>query len=294
MNTAGFRTYCLTAAIFALTSCSAVAQELPSAPELSEIEILSRTINGRGVLISVLVVFLTWLFLRFVTLLVARLGTAFPERRLALQRLNGFFRFFMYALTTVFVVLLSFDLSAQVLTIMGGAVALAVGFAAKDLLLSLAAGLQIIIDRPFQIGDRVRFGGEYGDVVAIGLRSVKLRTLDDSMVTIPNNLFHSDVAVSANNGALEMQVVIDFHIGVDQDVQRAKALLTEAAAISPYVYLPKPIAVGVSQLDLEGVVTVRLRLKAYVFDTHYEKEFESDVTLRVMAAFAEAGIGPPG
>ena len=113
------------------------------------------------------------------------------------------------------------------------------------------------------------------------------------MVTIPNNLFHSDVTVSVNNGALDMQVVIDFHVGMDQDVQRAQALVAEAAAISPYVYLPKPIAVRVSQLDLDGVVAVRLRLKAYVFDTHYEKVFESDVTLRVMAAFAEVGIGPP-
>ncbi len=291
MKPAGFRISWLTAVLFAPTACAAMAQEL-SVPELSDIEMLGRTINGRGILVSMVVVILTWIFLRFVEHSVTRLGTAFPERRLALQRFNGFFRFFIYALTIVVVILLSFELSAQVLAILGGAIAVAVGFAAKDLVASLMAGLLIMFDRPFQVGDRVCFGGEYGDVLAIGLRSVKLRTLDDSTVTIPNNLFLKDVAVSANSGALDMHVIVDFHVGVDQDVRRAQALVTEAAAISPYVYLPKPIAVKVSQL--EGRMAVRLRLKAYIFDTQYEKDFESDVTLRVMAAFAGAGIGPPG
>ena len=74
----------------------------------------------------------------------------------------------------------------------------AVGFATRDLLASLVAGILIIFDRPFQIGDRVKFGGEYGDILKIGLRSVKLRTLDDSTVTIPNNLFLSEVVSSSN------------------------------------------------------------------------------------------------
>ena len=47
-----------------------------------------------------------------------------------------------------------------------------VGFATKDLVASLVAGLLVMFDRPFQVGDRVWFGGEYGDVLAIGLRSV--------------------------------------------------------------------------------------------------------------------------
>jgi len=293
MKPAGFRRSRLPAAIFALTTSAAMAQELPSTPQPSDIEILSRTINWNGMVVSLVLILLVWMLLRFVDRLVTNFGTAFPERRLALQRLNAFFHFSTYLLAIGAVILLSLDLSPQVLAIMGGAVAVAVGFATKDLVASLVAGLLIMFDRPFQVGDRVRFGGEYGDVLAIGLRSVKLRTLDDSMVTIPNNLFLSDVAASANSGALDMQVVVDFHVGVDQDVQRAQALVTEAAATSPYVYLPKPIAVKVSQQPFGRGVALRLRLKAYVFDTQYEKDFESDVTLRAMDAFAESGIRPP-
>ncbi len=71
------------------------------------------------------------------------------------------------------------------------------------------------------------------------------------------------------------------------------ALLEEATATSKYVYLDKPIVVLASQVVLENLVAVRLRAKAYVVDTRYEKAFETDITLRAMAAFADNGIQPP-
>jgi small-conductance mechanosensitive channel len=191
------------------------------------------------------------------------------------------------------VVLLSFDFSEQVLAILGGGVVVAVGFATRDLLASLVAGVMIIFDRPFQVGDRVSFGGKYGDVVQIGLRSVKLRTLDDSVVTIPNNLFLSEVSSSGNFGVLDMQIDTDFYIGIDQDAKLARELVLEAAVTSRYVYLSKPVMANVEQAQLDSCVALRVRLKAYVLDTLYEKRFVTDVTLRIQQAFAEHGIKPP-
>jgi hypothetical protein len=49
----------------------------------------------------------------------------------------------------------------------------------------------------------------------------------------------------------------------------------------------------VSEVLAESYVALRLRLKAYVLDTQYEKAFETDVTLRVREAFGEEGIQPP-
>lgn len=271
----------------------ATAQDSPSAPALSNLETLSHIINWGGLAVSVLVIFLVLLSLRFIDNIVNNIGAAFAERRLLLQRINAFIHFFAYVAMIATAVLLSFELSPQVLAIIGGSIAVAVGFATKDLMASLVAGLMIIFDRPFQVGDRVRFEGEFGDILTIGLRSVKLRTLDDSTVTIPNNLFLSNVTASSNSGQLDMQTVIDFHIGVDQDAKLAQELVNEATALSRYIFLPKPIVVHVSQKTLTNCVALRLRLKAYVLDTCYEKDFESDVTLRVMDAFAKADIRPP-
>jgi small-conductance mechanosensitive channel len=255
--------------------------------------VLSQVLNWAGIAQSVVVIVAAWLLLRFVDRVVEGIGEAAAEHRLLFQRLNAFFHFFVYLLTGIVIVLLSFDFSPQVLTIFGGTVVVAVGFATRDLLASLVAGVLIIFDRPFQIGDRVSFGGEYGDILSIGLRSVKLRTLDDSTVTIPNNLFLSEVASSSNSGELSMQTVVDFYVGIDQDIELARGLVREAAATSRYIYLPKPIEVLASQIPLGSCVAMRLRLKAYVLDTKYEKDFETDVTMRVQGAFADNAIAPP-
>ncbi|MCA9582994.1 MAG: mechanosensitive ion channel, partial [Myxococcales bacterium] len=155
------------------------------------------------------------------------------------------------------------------------------------------SGIVIMLDRPFQVGDRVSFGGEYGDIQAIGLRSVRLRTLDDNTVTIPNNKFLNDMTSCGNYGDLDMQVVMDFYVGLDQDIDVARQMVTEAALTSRYVHLPKPVVVLVNQVIHENYVAVRLRLKAYVLDTQYEKAFETDVNIRAMRALGERGIKPP-
>ena len=149
------------------------------------------------------------------------------------------------------------------------------------------------MDRPFQVGDRVSFGGQYGDITVIGIRSVRMVTLDDNVVTIPNNKFLTDITSCGNYGALDMQVVIDFHIGVDQDVHTAQRIVREAGVSSRYIFLPKPVVVLVSQEIIENYIAMRVRLKAYVLDTQYEKAFVSDVTLRVLEAFRQQGIQPP-
>ncbi len=262
-------------------------------PDVSDIALLSQIINWSGIVQAVIVIFAAWLLLRFVDRIVDDLGRSIAERRLLLQRLNAFFHFFVYFMTIAIILLASFDFSPQVLAVIGGASVVAVGFATRDLLASLVAGILIIFDRPFQIGDRVKFGGEYGDIQKIGLRSVKLRTLDDSTVTIPNNLFLSEVVSSSNSGQLDMQTIVHFYIGLDQDVHRARDLIREAAAISRYIYLPKPIEVRAAQKPLDGCVSMHMRLKAYVLDTKYEKDFETDVTLRVHRAFADNDILPP-
>ncbi len=283
--------------LFSLALVSALtpayAQELIDASQVESLADIGQMVNWGGVGSSVVLVFSAWLLIKFTDNIVEELSTAFADKRLFIQRLNAFFHFFIYIGVVVGVILLSFDFSPQVLGLIGGGVAVSVGFATRDLLASLVAGVTIVFDRPFQVGDRVSFGGQYGDVLAIGLRSVKLRTLDDSVVTIPNNLFFSEVSSSANFGVLDMQIDTDFYIGVDQDATLATQLVREAAVISRYVHLPKPLLVNVEQVQLDSMIALRIRLKAYVLDTLYEKRFTTDVTLRVLDAFAEAGIRQP-
>jgi len=175
----------------------------------------------------------------------------------------------------------------------GGTVAVAAGFAMKDLVASIVGGVVILIDRPFQAGDRVTFAGYYGEITHIGLRSVRMNTLDDTQVTIPNNLFLTQAVASGNAGAVDMMIQVDLYIGLDQDLEEARRLLGEVVTTSRYVNLNRNWAVMVKEEIIENYLAIRLRAKAYVLDARLEKDFEGDITERALKAFGDAGIGPP-
>jgi small-conductance mechanosensitive channel len=291
MNRLGYRVVSLLT--WALITGSPLLAQEEGSSEIETFGQLARLIRWNGVVISIGVMIGAWLLLRFVDNFVDGLSVMFPDRRLLFQKLSTFVRFGLYVTTFVIVILLSFHVSDQVLAVLGGTAAVSMGFAMKDLVASVVAGVMIMVDRPFQVGDRVSFGGQYGDITKLGLRSVRMVTLDDNVVTIPNNRFLTDITSCGNYGALDMQVVIDFHIGVDQDVRRARQIVQEAAVSCRFVYLPKPVVVLVSQEIVENYIALRVRVKAYVLDTQYEKSLVDDVTRRVLEAFAEQGIHPP-
>jgi small-conductance mechanosensitive channel len=172
-------------------------------------------------------------------------------------------------------------------------VAVATGIALKDVVASLVAGLIILVDKPFQVGDRVTFEGEYGEITFIGLRSTRLETLDRVTITIPNNRFLTEVVASGNAGHVEMMIRMNVYIGVDQDVSVAKRIVQEALTTSRYFHLQKPWNVSVSQVILEGYLAIQLGAKAYILDTRFENAFRTDVTEAILAGFHDAGIQPP-
>ena len=262
-------------------------------PDIQALGQIARLIKWSGVFTSVFVIIGSVVAMRFLRNSVGSLSGRFPNRRLLLQKVATFAQFLLYVGTGLTVIFLSFELNESIIALIGGTVAVSVGFAIKDLVASFIAGIMIMIDRPFQVGDRVSFGGEYGDITAIGLRSVRMQTLGDNTVTIPNNKFLSDMTSNGNYSALDMQCAMDFFIAPDQDVRRARELAAECAVSSRYAFLDKPVVVLVNQVITENYLAVRLRVKAYVLDTRYEKLFETDVTMRVMDAFGEAGILSP-
>ncbi|MBE0617297.1 MAG: mechanosensitive ion channel [Proteobacteria bacterium] len=246
-----------------------------------------------GLLPAFLVLAVTWFLGHLLPGFLERLGNRFTHRRLVIHQAGALVRFGVYVTGITAALLLAVNLSRELMLAVSGSIAVAVGFALKDLAASVIAGLTILLDRPFQVGDRVTFDGYYGTISTIGLRSVRLVTLDDTLVTIPNNKFLTDLSASANAGALDMLVQMDFYVGVEQDVARAKEIVADAVTNTRYAFLQKPWTVLVSQVALETYFAVRLRAKVYVLDVNYEKALESDVTERVLEGFREAGIQPP-
>jgi small-conductance mechanosensitive channel len=230
---------------------------------------------------------------RILTRFLDQLAERFSTRRLLFKKTAALGRFFVYLALFLGTASSVLVLESEALFAIAGSIGVAVGFAFKDLLASLMAGVILLFDQPFQVGDRVTFKEWYGEITSIGLRSVRLVTLDDNLVTIPNGAFLSEAVASANAGSLHCMVVIPVYVAAGEDFEGARRIVREAALTSPYVFLDKPVVTLIDDRFLgERFLTV-LTLKAYVFDARHEKTFESDVWRRVKAAFAEAGIKSP-
>jgi small-conductance mechanosensitive channel len=246
-----------------------------------------------GIPYAVVMILVMMALAKFVSRQSDALGERFADRRLVIQQTGSFLRFLVYLLGLTATFFTIFEISEQMLLAIGGTVAVAAGFAMKDLVASIVAGVIILIDRPFQAGDRVTFAGYYGEITHIGLRSVRMMTLDDTQISIPNNLFLTQAVASGNAGAVDMMIQVDLYIGLDQDLEEARRLLSEVVTTSRYVNLNREWAVMVREEIVENYLAVRLRAKAYVLDARLEKAFEGDITERALLAFRQADIGPP-
>jgi len=180
--------------------------------EPTQVQNLVRFVNADGLPFALLVAVLGWMGLRLSARVLDDLGERFTDRRLAFKKAKALSRFALWLLIAVLVLTSSLDLDSENLWALMGAVGVAVGLAFKDLVGSLIAGVILLVDEPFQVGDRVRFGDTYGEVTFIGLRSVRIVTLDDNLVTIPNHRFLTDAVASANAGELDCMVVIPFFV----------------------------------------------------------------------------------
>jgi len=181
------------------------------------------------------------------------------------------------------------ELPRQQLVYVIGVAALAVGLSSRETIGSVVAYASIVWNKPFQIGDRVRVGDEYGQVIDIGLASTKLRTPGDSIVTVPNSVVSSSLVVNTNYGSLQSMAEMDFFLANGEDPGRVKRILWEAAATSKYFYLEEPIFVLVTQMPYY----TRYRVKAYTYDTRTEFKFMSDVTETAKREFQRLGIAYP-
>jgi MscS family membrane protein len=169
-------------------------------------------------------------------------------------------------------------------------VAIAVGFAAQDLLKNVFGGIMLLFDRPFQVGDKIEAGKHYGEVIEIGLRATRIVTPDDSTVSIPNMELMNSAVSNANSGELNCQVVAELVLPVDVDTQKVRKIAIESAQVSKYIYLNKPIVVLFFNEVHQRKSYLKMRLKAYVMDIRYEFQFKSDMTEIVLKELLSQGV----
>lgn len=107
---------------------------------------------------------------------------------------------------------------------------LAIGMAAKDTMAHMISGFTLMLDRPFRIGDRIQLaGGQVGDVADIGLRSTKIRTLDNQLLVIPNSDLCNTILINQAFPDVRAKGRINIGVAYGSDVERVKEILVATA-----------------------------------------------------------------
>ncbi len=210
--------------------------------------------------------------------------------------LNKFAGAIVYAATAI----IALDiLGINVMPFIAGAgvAGVAIGFAAKDTLSNLIAGVLLIVDRPFEIGDRIEVwsapkgSATWGDVEDIGLRATKIRTTDNIIIVIPNNEIMTRDIVNYTLSESSIRVRINVGVAYNADIRKASDTLINVAKTVEWVSVsPNPPKVVVRNF---GDSSVDLQLRVWIDDARQRMNTISAITDKIKSAFDEAGIEIP-
>ncbi len=170
-----------------------------------------------------------------------------------------------------------------------GIVGIAVGFAAKDTLSNIIAGIFIFWDRPFYIGDLVEIEGEYGEVQDITLRTTRIVTPDGRMVSIPNQKIAENKIISYTMFP-HLRLDIGVTIGVEEDVEKARQVLLSLVKGDGRFLKDRDPVVVVTEL---GDYFIALKLIVWLDDTRQHIPTTAELREKVFNAFNAEGIEMP-
>jgi small-conductance mechanosensitive channel len=175
-----------------------------------------------------------------------------------------------------------------------GIAGLAVALAAQDIISNFFGGAIITVDKPFRVGDRIKVDQYYGDVISIGPRSTRLKTLDYQIVTIPNNKITTNVIVNYAEPDQKLRITIPVSVAYGSDPTTVKEILLAIAqnTIRQTEYLlaePAPAAFFLEFQDSS------LKFVLYVWARKYNlpDDVKDAVNIQIAERFAAEGIEIP-
>lgn len=177
-----------------------------------------------------------------------------------------------------------------------GVAGIAIGFAAKDTLSNLIAGVLLIIDRPFEVGDRIEVwsapagSASWGDVIDIGLRATKIKTTDHIVIIIPNNEIMKRDIVNYTIISTKIRVRINVGIAYDADIEKAKEIIIDVAKSVDWISKTPAPKVVVRNF---GESSVDLQLRVWIDDARKRMDTISHVTDKIKTAFDQQGVEIP-
>lgn len=222
-------------------------------------------------LIAALIMIIFWVLLAFiVTFLIKsfifrarkaeeKLGVAETKEKQTVRRLiNSLFRFFFLFWITIMILK---ELGLDLVPILAGAgvVAFAIGFGAQELIKDVIAGMFLILEHTFKIGDFVTIGDVSGTVMDVGLRRLKIQNWKGEVITINNGDIKVVTNASLNPSVAVVEFKMDYPFNLQElESEEFKNFLTEFKENNPEVLeMPEKVLL----MDVNDGLLLRLTIK---------------------------------
>ncbi|RUO75365.1 mechanosensitive ion channel family protein [Idiomarina seosinensis] len=201
------------------------------------------------------------------------------------------FRKLFSILAYILIVLIALPIAGipiTVFAVMGGALAIGVGFGAQNLLNNLISGVILIAERPIRIGDIVELEKERGRVEEIGNRCVRIRRYDGVHVLVPNSYFLEQRVVNWTLVSADIRSVVTVGVAYGSPVQKVHDLMLEAA-VHDKVSADYPVEVFFDNFG-DNALVFNLFFWTSVHQPMDIRRVQSDVRFNIERLFAENGV----
>jgi MscS family membrane protein len=166
---------------------------------------------------------------------------------------------------------------------------LAVTLAAQDTIADAIAGVIILVDRPFRVGDRIEIqgAGTWGDVLSVGLRTTRIRTRDNRVIILPNSTIGNSQVMNYSYPDPSYRSETHLSVGNDTDLETARRLIVDTVRGVEGVLADRPVDALYIEMGSSGIsFRVRWWIETYA---QFRRNLDR-VHTALQAAFDEAGI----
>lgn len=219
---------------------------------------------GLKAVAAVVILFVGWLAAKAIRTVIRRLMT---KARID-GTLTSFISSLVYMIVMAFVIIAALgQLGVQTASFVAviGAAGLAVGLALQGSLSNFAAGVLMIIFKPFKAGDYIEGAGVAGTVEELGIFTTLLKSPDNKAIIVPNGKLAGDNIINYNaNPTRRLDLVIRVSYG--DDIDKVKHILAQIVAADDRIMKEPAVAIGVTSLGITGIeFAVRLWVRTSDF-----------------------------
>lgn len=245
--------------------------------EITEKVVTTTTLYGMDVMAAIIILIVGWVGSKWAAALVRRGMRKIPNMDLTIVFFFGSLVRYAIMAVTILAVLAKFGIQTTSLVAMLGAAGLAIGLAMQGTLSHVAAGVMLLIFRPFKVGDYIEGGGTSGTVNEINLFFTELATPDNVEIIVPNaGIWNSTIKNYSQNKKrrLDLFVGIGYADDMDKAINAFKKLVEKDERV---LKDPAPMVV----VDNLGDSSVNIRVRFWVRSADYwETKFDMTKALK--------------